>query len=87
MCFDDFGLFQLCSLSSEKTKPALPQRANSQPALDFDGRPLPTVDELSLVGYPDDVEVSQLFEKNGMRCLSTALCACTSMPSRCFTCA
>jgi len=46
-------------------KPALPQRANSQPALDFEGRPLPTVDELSLVGYPDDVEVSQLFEKAG----------------------
>jgi len=27
---------------------------------------LPTVDELSLVGYPDDVEISQLFEKTGM---------------------
>jgi len=50
---------------SEKTKPALPQRANSHPALDFEGRPLPTVDELSLVGYSDDVEVSQLFEKAG----------------------
>jgi len=55
----------LCSLGNEKTKPALPQRANSQPALDVEGRPLPTVDELSLVGYPDDVEVSQLFEKTG----------------------
>ena len=56
-----------CSLGtgSEKTKPALPQRANSHPALDFEGRPLPTVDELSLVGYSDDVEVSQLFEKAG----------------------
>jgi len=54
-------------LGSEKTKPALPQRANSQPALDFEGRPLPTVDELSLVGYQDDVEVSQLFEKTGTR--------------------
>jgi len=53
-------------LGNEKTKPALPQRANSQPALDCEGRPLPTVDELSLVGFPDDVEVSQLFEKSGV---------------------
>ena len=56
----------LCSFGNEKTKPSLPQRANSQPALDVEGRPLPTVDELSLVGYPDDVEISQLFEKTGM---------------------
>jgi len=56
-------------LGNEKTKPPLPQRANSQPALDVEGRPLPTVDELSLVGYPDDVEVSQLFEKTGTHCI------------------
>ena len=65
----ELNIVLLCSLGttgSEKTKPALPQRAHSQPALDFEGRPLPTVDELSLVGYPDDVEVSQLFEKGGM---------------------
>jgi len=64
-----FILFCSCSSACEKTKPALPQRANSQPALDFEGRPLPTVDELSLVGYADDVEVSQLFEKTGSRYL------------------
>jgi len=62
-------------LGNEKTKPALPQRANSQPALDVEGRPLPTVDELSLVGYQDDVEVSQLFEKTGIHCLSSVISA------------
>jgi len=60
-------------LGSEKTKLAVPQRASSQPALDCEGRPLPTFDELSLVGYPDDVEASQLFEKSGTHCLSLVI--------------
>jgi len=73
-------------LGSEKVKPALPQRANSQPALDFDGRPLPTVDELSLVGYPDDVEVSQLFEKTGKHFLSLVSTECLPFVCYCYYC-
>ena len=52
---------------SEKTGTILPvTRSISQPALDLDGRPLPpTVDELKHVGFVEDVEISQLFEKTG----------------------
>lgn len=50
---------------SDKMQP--PSRSNSQPSLDFENRPPlpPTVDELKHVGYPDETESNQLFEKTG----------------------
>ena len=59
----------LCdSLCGDKPKDQLAtmQRSNSQPSVESDGRTLPTVDELSLVGYLEEPDASQLFEKTGM---------------------
>ena len=33
--------------------------------LDWEGRPIDMVDELSMVGYTEDTTVEQVFEKNG----------------------
>lgn len=49
-------------ISGEKSKTIVGQ-SQLQPA---EGQPLPaTVDELSLVGYSEETDVSQVFEKTG----------------------
>ena len=45
---------------------SVPLRSLSQSTLGVDGQPLPMVDELGLVGYPEDTDLNILYEKTGM---------------------
>ena len=53
-------------LARARSKPSsssqLPQQLSQ---VDAEGKPLPTVDELSLVGYPGEITMKQAFEKTG----------------------
>ena len=52
---------------SEKAKS--PRRLNPHSVQDAEGRLCEIVDELSIVGYNDDMDLNSLFEKNGKHIL------------------
>ena len=65
----------MAAIDRERSKS--PRRPNPHSIQDEDGQPIAIVDELSTVGFPDDMDAAFLFEETGADlklCISNSDC-------------